>query len=97
MPFQADKGSSRAGKDTPVPAEALSDRRRKALLGRKISLVSSQRSILVWHMVLSKVGVALACIGAALFEVGVARAIPKAYESPPLSVTIGLEGRGANR
>ena len=48
-------------------------------------------------MVLSKVGVALACIGAALFEVGVARGIPKAYESPPLSVTIRLEGRGANR
>ena len=48
-------------------------------------------------MVLSKVGVALACIGAALFEVGVTRAIPIACESPPLSVTIGLEGRGANR
>ena len=31
-----------------------------------------------------EVGVELACIGVALFEVGVARATPKVYKSPPL-------------
>ena len=31
-----------------------------------------------------QVGVALACIGVALLEVGVARATPKVYKSPPL-------------
>ena len=37
-------------------------------------------------MVLSQVGAALAVarIGVTLFEVGVARATPKAYKSPPL-------------
>ena len=35
-------------------------------------------------MTLFHVGVALACIGVALFEVGVARATPKVYKSPPL-------------
>ena len=99
MPFQADKGSSRAGKDPPVPAEApLRPTEGPATSKDLLRKLTAEFGIpLVWHMVLSKVGVALACIGAALFEVGVARAIPKAYESPPLSVTIRLEGRGANR
>ena len=34
-----------------------------------------------------QVGVALACIGVALFEVEVARATPKVYKSPPLVET----------
>ena len=33
---------------------------------------------------LSEVGVALACIGVALFEVGVTRATPKVYKPPTL-------------
>ena len=37
---------------------------------------------------LSHVGVALACIGVALFEVGVARATPKVYKSPPLDTYV---------
>ena len=40
-------------------------------------------------MVLSQAGGALACIAAVLFEVGVARAIPKVYKSPPLRVNWG--------
>ena len=35
-------------------------------------------------MALFHVGVALTCIGVALFEVEVARATPKVYKSPPL-------------
>ena len=97
MPFQADKGSSRAGKDTPVPAEAPLRPTTKGPARSK----DLPRKLTAEHLSLthgfSQVWVALPCIGAALFEVGVARAIPKAYESPPLSVTIGLEGRGANR
>ena len=36
--------------------------------------------------VLPQVGVALACIGFSLFEVGDGRATPKVYKSPPLMI-----------
>ena len=39
-------------------------------------------------MGLSQVGVAFAGIGVALFEVGVARATPKVYKSPPLLAVV---------
>ena len=45
-----------------------------------------------------QVGVALACIGVALLEVGVARATPKVYKSPPLHVRAMQEqGRTGRR
>ena len=96
MPFHADIGSSRAGKDPLVPAEAPLRPTEGPARSKDLPRKLTAEHLSLTHG-FSQVGVALPCIGAALFEVGVARAIPKAYESPPLSNTIRLEGRGANR
>ena len=44
-----------------------------------------------------QIGVALACIGVALFEVGVAHATPKVYKSPPLQGTTRALGTNGHQ
>ena len=67
---------------------------RNVRLGRKIALQSWQRTLFGQQLVISQVGVALACIGVALFKVRIARATPKVYKSPPLGVATTLRGGG---